>query len=54
MLHYTGVYNIPAYTRSVQVKLSVMKEEQEIDVYIVLKPWTAVGHTEPTWFNNSS
>lgn len=48
-----GICNILAYIRSVQVKPSITEKEKATEVFAVLQPWTAVGHTEQTWFNDS-
>lgn len=48
-----GICNMLAYIRSVQVKLSITEKEKATEAFAVLQPWTAVGHAEQTWFNDS-
>lgn len=48
-----GICTILARIRSVQVKPSITEKEKAMEVFAVLQPWTAVGHTEQTWLNDS-
>lgn len=48
-----GICKTPAYIRSVHVKPSITEKEKAAEVFAVLQPWTAAGHAEQTWFNDS-
>lgn len=53
MQNCPGICNILAHIRSVQVKPSITEEEGATEVFAALRAWTAVGHTEQTWFHDS-